>query len=143
MSIDRNIAVGCEVLVVNQGRLLLGKRKNVFGAGSWGLPGGHLEYKERAIDAACRELKEEIDADIKPAELKLVSIVDTPPPKDGDEHHIHITFEIQSPSFEPKLMEPDACERWRYFQLDSLPTEIFFSHKDIIENYLQNRLYNK
>jgi len=35
--------IGINVFVVRDKKLLLGKRKNVYGAGTWGLPGGHLE----------------------------------------------------------------------------------------------------
>jgi hypothetical protein len=39
-------------------------------------------------------------------------------------------------------MEPEACEEWRYFELDALPHDnLFVGHTDIIENYLQKRLY--
>lgn len=134
--------IGCEVFVRQGNRLLLGKRKNVTGAGTWALPGGHLEYAERLVDAACRELKEELDADVKPTDLQLISIVDGTPTLDNDNHYIHATFELRVSSFEPKLMEPDACEEWRYFELEALPHDnLFVGHKDIIENYLQKRLY--
>ena len=45
--------------MVKNGKLLLGKRKNIYGAGTWGLPGGHLEFKEAMKTAASRELMEE------------------------------------------------------------------------------------
>ncbi len=42
------IQVGCEAYILRNGKLLLGKRGKVAGEGTWALPGGHLEYMERA-----------------------------------------------------------------------------------------------
>lgn len=39
--------------------MLLGLRKHVFGDGSWGLHGGHLEIGEGIAEAGKRELLEE------------------------------------------------------------------------------------
>lgn len=138
--------VGCEIIVRDGDRVLLGKRKAGAGAGAgtWALPGGHLEYSERMIDAACREIKEELNGDVTPKDLELVSIVDGLPTPGNDNHYIHATFELKSPAFQPKTMEPERCEGWHYFELDELPLDkIFSGHKEIIENYLQSRLYAK
>ena len=134
------IFIGCELIVRKGDCILLGKRKNCFGAGTWGLPGGHLEFGERLVEAACREAKEELGAHVTPRDLKLVSIADTLQPE-AIEHHVHVTFELTEPSWEPRLCEPDACEEWRYFALKKLPGELFLPHKSIIANYLKNRLY--
>lgn len=132
--------VGCELFVRKGDSILLGMRKNCYGAGTWALPGGHLEFNERLIDAICREAKEELDATIKPDELKLVSIVDDLQPE-NDLHYVHISFELKNPSWEPCIMEPDHCEEWRYFPLKDLPSNFFPPHQGIISNYLNQRLY--
>ena len=51
--------VGVGVAVVKDGKVLLGKRKNAHGEGTWSFPGGHLEYKESWEDCAIRETLEE------------------------------------------------------------------------------------
>ena len=135
--------IGCEIFVIDDGRLLLGKRKNCFGAGAWGLPGGHLEYGERLVDAAVREIKEELGGDIQPSDLRLASITDGTPTPGNSNHYIHTTFELLSPPFTPKNMEPERCEEWRYFHLDALPQKIFIGHQPIIQNYQNHRLYDK
>lgn len=136
--------IGCEIFIVQDDHLLLGKRKNCFGAGTWGLPGGHLGYGERLVDAAVREIQEELGGVITPTDLELASITDGTPTPDNDNHYVHAAFELRSPEFTPKNMEPERCEEWRYFALNDLPLDnIFIGHRPIIENYLKRRLYAK
>ncbi|WP_371171311.1 NUDIX hydrolase [Aliiroseovarius sp. 2305UL8-7] len=46
-------------VVVRDGRVLLVKRRNQPEAGSWGFPGGHVDFGETTMQAAVRELREE------------------------------------------------------------------------------------
>jgi 8-oxo-dGTP diphosphatase len=134
------ILIGVELFARQGNSILLGKRKNIYGAGTWALPGGHLEFNERLDEAICREAKEELGAIINPKELKIVSITDNPQPE-NNLHYVHISFEQINPTWNPKLMEPDYCEEWRYFPLTELPNNFFPPHKGIIDNYLAQRLY--
>jgi 8-oxo-dGTP diphosphatase len=106
----------------------------------WALPGGHLEFNERLVDAACREANEDMGLALMPEQLQLVSIVDDLQPENGI-HYVHVSFELKDADVEPKLMEPERCEEWRYFPLSDLPDNFFPPHKGIIENYLSQTLY--
>ena len=44
--------IGINVIVVRDKKILLGKRKNSYGEGTWALPGGHLEEGEGMEEAA-------------------------------------------------------------------------------------------
>jgi 8-oxo-dGTP diphosphatase len=134
--------VGAELVVRKGNQILLGLRKNIYGAGTWGLPGGHPEHNERMVDAICREAKEEIGFALKPSDVRLACVTDGLIQKDGERHYIHITFEMHDPQTDPQLMEPDECDAWQYFDLASLPDNLFLPHVDIIENYKQQRLYD-
>lgn len=131
------IKIGCEIIVVKNNEILLGKRKNCFGAGSWGLPGGHLEYGEKLIDAAKRELEEETG--ISNAHLSLISIVDDPR---DDQHYLHISFKLDGFEGNVELKEPEKCDEWKFFLINKLPQNIFVGHKKILESFKQGILYS-
>ncbi len=136
------IYIGCELFVRKGNALLLSLRgKSLYGGGTWCLPGGHMEHGERAVETACREAREELGAEISPTELRLASIADTFEHGKDTEHHVHFTFELRNPSWEPQNTEPDDCDELRYFPIDNLPANIFPPHEKILENYLANRLY--
>lgn len=56
---EKRPKIGIAVVVMNGDKMLLGKRKNAHGSGTWALPGGHLEYKEAWDVCAKREVMEE------------------------------------------------------------------------------------
>ncbi len=104
------------------------------------MPGGHLEFGERIVDAVCREAHEELGAIINSKDLRLISIVDDLQPAE-EMHQVHISFEVVEPTWVPRVMEPERCEVWQYFPLSSLPAKLFMPHRGIIENYLNSRVY--
>jgi 8-oxo-dGTP diphosphatase len=132
----KKINIGCNTLIFKGKKLLLGKRKNCAGEGTYGLPGGHLEFGENLIDAAKRELKEELG--IESDGIKLISV--TEGTKYPDSHYIQVNFLLPDFKGEVTLMEPDKCEEWKYFDLKSLP-EIFPPHQKIIEAYRKKEFY--
>ena len=123
--------VGANVLAIRDGKILLGKRKNVYGAGAWGLPGGHLERGESMIGAAARELKEETD--LVADKITFISLANNPRENEGKKHYIQLGFLAEGFSTEPKNMEPDRCEGWEWFKLDNLPEPIFRGHIKLIQ----------
>jgi 8-oxo-dGTP diphosphatase len=67
--------VGVGVITFNNEKeVLLVKRGNEPSKGLWSLPGGLVELGERVRDAGIREVKEECDIDIEPADV--ISVVD-------------------------------------------------------------------
>jgi 8-oxo-dGTP diphosphatase len=131
---EKQVKVGCIVIIIKNGKLLLGKRKNVYGDGSWGLPGGHLEYGEKLVEAAKRELKEEIG--VEAAGLEFAGIIDDIRPH---QHYLQVTFRLKEAPEEVKNIEPERCEEWRYFDLDNLPENIFEGHIEAIRMYGTNK----
>ena len=125
--------LGCNTVITKGKQVLLGKRKGDYGAGTWGLPGGHLEYGEDLIDGARRELMEEVG--IENPKLEFLSVVEGSRDKG---HYIQINFILENFTGEIKHMEPELCEEWKFFDLDNLPEDLFPPHKNILEAY-ENR----
>ena len=79
--------VGINIFVIRDGKLLLGKRKNVAGDGEWGLPGGHLENHESMLGAAARELREETN--LQASKFRFANLVND---SQGEKHYLQIGF---------------------------------------------------
>ena len=64
--------VGVDVIVLKGNKILLHKRKNVGGSGTWAFPGGHLEFNEDIKDCAKREVMEEAGVTVERLEKRGV-----------------------------------------------------------------------
>jgi 8-oxo-dGTP diphosphatase len=135
-TVHKNITIGCEIFLKQENSLLFGKRKDCYGEGTWGLPGGHLEQGESLVECAKRELKEELG--IEGIKFTLITITDN---IDERGHYVHASFLLENFVGEIQCMEPDLCSEWRFFTLDNLPTDIFKPHQKILQAYLSNVLY--
>ena len=131
---NREIKIGCEAFIIKDNTILLGLRKNCFGEGTWGLPGGHLEFQEKVVEAIKRELQEEVGVDFVEEDFKLAKVLDDIN-KASDRHYLHFSFEVKYANQEIKLMEPERCTEWRFFDIKNLP-EIFPPHLPILQSYL-------
>jgi mutator protein MutT len=122
MDKDKRPYVGVAVIVVRNGHVLLGKRKNTHGAGTWQFPGGHLEYGESIDACARRELFEETG-------LSIASLRPGPFTNDifGKENKHYVTLFVIADgcSGEAQVKEPDKCERWDWFRWSEMPRPRF------------------
>lgn len=74
MNIDKILIIASAIIRNNKNEILLLKRnKTKTFQNHWQLPEGKLEEKESPYDALKREIKEELNAEIKHAELKAIS----------------------------------------------------------------------
>ncbi|HEX3095869.1 MAG TPA: NUDIX domain-containing protein [Patescibacteria group bacterium] len=123
------VNIGSNIILEKDGKVLLGKRLNSAGAGDWGFPGGHVELGETFKATITRELLEEIGLTVK--NLDFLGIVNQPHQESG-KHYLQIVF--SSKDFEGELtnLEPEFCEEWKWFDLNALPENIFYAHKDFL-----------
>lgn len=128
--------VGVAVIVLKEGCVLLGKRKNAHGEGLWAPPGGHLEGGETMEQCAERELAEETG-------LTALSLKVGPWRSDVIEGKHYITFFVFVDRIEGELqlLEPHKCEGWQWFSSEKgLPSPLFPTVEPLAE-YI--KIYNK
>lgn len=129
--------VGVGVMIFKDGKILLGKRKNAHGEGSYAFPGGHFEYMETFEECATREVMEECGIEIQNIKFQLVGNIRTFKPK----HYVQVSFTADWKSGEVKILEPDKCEGWDWYDLDNLPQNIMVTSALSIESYKTGKNY--
>lgn len=122
--------VGVGVIVMRGDLVLLGKRKNSHGSQTWNFPGGHLEFGESIAECARRETREETSLEIK--NLTYGPYTNDIFTKEG-KHYITVFVLAESESGEPKVMEPNKCERWGWFGWDELPQPLFLPSQNLMK----------
>ena len=113
---------GCGAAILDdQGRLLLIRRLKEPEAGAWGLPGGKIDFGERAEDTARREIEEELGIQIEITGLACISeIMDG-----GDGHHwVSPIYAARLVAGSPHVMEPEKHGGWGWFALDAMPEQL-------------------
>lgn len=129
--------VGIGVMIIKDGKILLGKRAGSHGAGEYSFPGGHLENMESFEDCARREAREEAGVEIENVRLTVLTQVKAYPPK----HFVQIGLTVDWKSGEPQVREPEKCEMWGWYELDNLPSPLFAGVESHIESYKSGVVY--
>ncbi|MBN2280201.1 MAG: NUDIX domain-containing protein [Candidatus Marinimicrobia bacterium] len=120
--------VGIGVIIRKEGKILLGKRINAHGEGTWSFPGGHLEFGESWQECALREVKEETGLRIKNIRFfKATNDIF----KKEQKHYITLFMECEYESGELQNLEPDKCEKWDWFDWNDLPGNLFLPIKNL------------
>lgn len=115
------VRVGVGVMIVKDGKVLLGRRQGSHGAGEYAWPGGHLEYMESFEACAKREVMEETGMEIQNVRFLRLQNLKRYAPK----HYVDVGLMADWKSGEPKRMEPDKIEGWDWYDMDDLPEPLF------------------
>ena len=126
-----HIGVCVIVLDKDKTQVLLGKRLNSYKAGTLGLPGGRIELEEPLEECGKRELLEETSLQGK--NLQYVGVVRE---LQKGYNFIHFVFSCNEYEGLPQTVEPEKCEGWNWYPLDSLPENILPGHKAALDLYL-------
>jgi 8-oxo-dGTP diphosphatase len=133
----KRVQVGVGVFVKRNGKILVGKRKGSHGAGTWALPGGHLEPGESFETCCKREVLEETGLIIN----NLNPVVFTNDVfHDQGLHYITLFFKGDHDSGEAIIAEPGHCEEWRWVSLDHIPRPIFLPLRNALKEIERRQL---
>lgn len=146
MEENKKVGVGFGVMLLKNGKVLLGKRHEdpekasslLNGAGCWTMPGGKLHFAESFEDGGKRETMEETGIQLNNIEVMCVN-------NDIVESAHFVTIGLMSQDFEgnPKVMEPDEITQWNWFDIDNLPSPMYFPSAKVLENYKLGKFYIK
>jgi ADP-ribose pyrophosphatase YjhB (NUDIX family) len=118
------------IIEYNRGIVLI-KRKNP--PEGWALPGGFVDYGESLETAAAREAKEETGLDV---ELLRQFHTYSDPKRDPRHHTITTVFIARAKG---TAIAGDDAEGLGIFTKGTLPGQIAFDHKDILQDYFTGR----
>ncbi len=99
----------------------------------WALPGGFVDYGESVEEAVAREIKEETSLDfLNFKQFKVYSQGNRDP-------RFHTASVVFIGEGKGNLRADSDAKAAAVFKLDSLPEEIAFDHRKVIEDYIQSR----
>ena len=127
----RNPFPTVDIIIEIDGGVVLVKRKNP--PHGWALPGGFVDYGESLEDAAIREAREETGLEI---ELIRQFHTYSAPGRDPRFHTITTVYIARA---EGTPRAGDDAGEVGVFTRDTLPEDIAFDHRDILEDYFTNR----
>ncbi|MCX5208039.1 NUDIX domain-containing protein [Kitasatospora sp. NBC_00240] len=115
--------VGLHLVLVDDGMVLLGRRRNTtFADGWWHLPAGHLEPGESVAAGMAREAREELGIGIDPAGLELQHVLHLLDAGDT-EGRLQLFFRPVVYTGQVSNREPEKCHELRWWPLDGLPEQ--------------------
>jgi len=122
--------IGVAVIVSKDGKVLLGKRKNSHGDGTWAFPGGHLEFSESIEECARREVFEETGIRIK--NLRYGPYTNDIFNREA-KHYVTLFVLADYDSGLPTVKEPHKCEEWQWHRWPPEVEPYFLPIKNLLK----------
>lgn len=125
------VRVGVAAIVLRDSKVLIGRRKGAHGAGTWGLPGGHLEFGESVEACAMREVFEETGLRVAitgPAGFTNDVFLDE------GRHYVTLFVLARCGAGEAQVREPDKCAVWEWREWDDLPRPLFRPLQSLVDS---------
>ncbi|KKQ98201.1 MAG: hypothetical protein UT24_C0014G0015 [Candidatus Woesebacteria bacterium GW2011_GWB1_39_12] len=122
--------VGVGTIIKSKDKVLLLKRKNAHGDGTWAFIGGHLEFNESPEECARREVLEEINIRIKNPFAAIFTNDIFPKEK---KHYITIFVVADYSGDKIKINETENIERVEWYKWGELPSPLFIPLKNLLK----------
>lgn len=129
--------IGIDLMIMKENKVLLGlltKKWAVKDQQVYGFPGRDILFNEKLGEAIKRNIKEEFACDVE--EYKIFC---TNANYEWGGHYINIGVLVKM-NGEPNLHKPEDWEKWEWFDMDKIPTNIFASAKYTIDSYLSKKV---
>ena len=122
--------VGVAVIVRRGAEVLLLRRISAHGAGTWAVPGGHLEFGEAPEDCAAREVREETGIEVVEAQFRALTndVFGT-----EQKHYITIWMECRWAAGEASVNAPEEASEVGWYRWDALPRPLFLPLQHLVE----------
>lgn len=104
------------------GAILMARRRNVHGAGTWSTPGGHLEFGETPERCAARETLEETGVVVEGA--RVLTTTNDVMPADG-RHYLTVWVACDHVSGNGEALAHHELDAVGWFGPDALPRPLF------------------
>ena len=115
-------------------QILLIRRLNTHGSGTWSTPGGHIEFGETLEECAIRETREETGVEIANVRFHAVT---NDVMEDENKHYVTVWMEGDHVSGEPRVAAEQELNEVGWFRWNDLPSPLF----KCLENLIQKRSY--
>lgn len=124
--------IGVAAIILVDKCLLLIRRRGAHGAGTWAVPGGHLDFGENPAACAIREVREEVGLTV--TDPRCIALTNDIFAAEG-RHYITLWMRVECADAGPIIPAVDEVSEWGWFALDALPTPLFLP----LENLLNGR----
>lgn len=123
--------LGVGVITIRNSKVLLGKRIGGLEPGTWGFPGGRLEWGESVFECARREVLEETGL------TDLTNFRYGPYTREifakENKQFITLFVIVNWLDGEPRIIEPNRCTKWEWFEWGKLPEPLFSPVAHLLE----------
>lgn len=134
---ERIPKVSVDILIIRGGKILLGlltPKWNYKGSRVWGVPGRDICFGETIGETVKRNVREEFGCNV--TEYKIISVNAN---YARGNHYIGIGV-VASIDGESKVMMPEDWEKWEWFDLASIPDNLFPPAKNLIKCYQRKKV---
>lgn len=124
--------VGVGIIITKGNQILLLRRQNVHGSGSWSTPGGHLDFGESPEACAIREAKEETNVTV--TNVRFRAVTNDFFAAEG-KHYITLWLEGDYTGGEPIVNAAYEVVEVGWFAWDALPQPLFLSLQHLLDGH--------
>jgi len=130
-------AVG--IIVLKEGKILVGERLASHGAQMYQLPGGHLEFGKTFEEQARAEVAEETG--LTDIEFKQPFCLNNE--RVFGKHFVNVGLLAEWKGGEPRSPEPEKSRNWRWYDPKDIPEPMFPPSKGVIDAWLSGTFFNE